>query len=642
MKINEIKINSYGKIKNKSIILKDGINIIYGENERGKSTLLSSIVSFFYGVSKNKRGKEISDYDKYKPWEGDDFSGKISYNLDNSDSYEVFREFGKKNSKIYNKDMEEVSNMYSTDKTLGSQFFIEQTGVDENTFISTVVSFQNSVEIDNQTQNILLQKIANATTTGDDGISYKKAIEKLNKKQLDEIGTSRSQGKPINIAMNDIQRLTAINQDLKQYEEYKYEIEDRKYGLQKELDTEKEKNEFLTRLNNLKQEQSIEEKKLKYNEEKIDEFENKIQALMNEKEILKKELIDVKKVDKESVNVILYLMGTICSIIGAVSVYLATKSSIAFLLLIIGCVCIALYVSKRKKVEKYNKKKTIEFEKNIEYNKNIEKKMYEIDAQLEVFEKSQKNEITAAECIKNEIIKNIETRKDNLKNQFLNRIDFSSINYFINSDNLQNQIDQNNRIINEKNIEIHKLDLDKQNILPRLEELAENEEKISANKELYNELVKKNEAINMAKEIIENSYKKMKSDIAPRFTEKLSKNVAIITNNKYKRIILNEEEGILVELDNGEYKNANLLSRGTIEQLYLAFRLAIIEDISSENMPIIFDEIFAYFDDERLRETLKNLDENYSDKHQIILFTCTKREEEALKDLHINYNLINL
>ena len=59
-------------------------------------------------------------------------------------------------------------------------------------------------------------------------------------------------------------------------------------------------------------------------------------------------------------------------------------------------------------------------------------------------------------------------------------------------------------------------------------------------------------------------------------------------------------------------------------------------------MPIIFDEIFAYFDDNRLRETIKNLEENYSKRHQIILFTCTKREEEALKDLNIDYNLINL
>ena len=55
MKIDELKVNSYGKLKNKDIKFEDGINIIYGENERGKSTLLNFIVNMFYGTSKIKK-----------------------------------------------------------------------------------------------------------------------------------------------------------------------------------------------------------------------------------------------------------------------------------------------------------------------------------------------------------------------------------------------------------------------------------------------------------------------------------------------------------------------------------------------------------------------------------------------------------
>ena len=47
--------------------LNNGINLIYGKNEDGKSTLLNFIRNSFYGISKNKEGKEISDYEKYKP-----------------------------------------------------------------------------------------------------------------------------------------------------------------------------------------------------------------------------------------------------------------------------------------------------------------------------------------------------------------------------------------------------------------------------------------------------------------------------------------------------------------------------------------------------------------------------------------------
>ena len=63
MKINNIKINAYGNIENKDIDLKDGINVIYGENESGKSTLLSYITNILYGISRTKDGKELSDFD---------------------------------------------------------------------------------------------------------------------------------------------------------------------------------------------------------------------------------------------------------------------------------------------------------------------------------------------------------------------------------------------------------------------------------------------------------------------------------------------------------------------------------------------------------------------------------------------------
>ena len=642
MRINNLKINSYGKLKNKDITLKDGINVIYGENERGKSTLLNSIVNLLYGTSKNKRGKNISDYERFKPWDSEEFSGKISYTLDNNENFEVFREFGKKNVKIYDKNMEDVSKDFSIDKTSGSQFFYEQTGVDEATFTSTVVSFQNAAEIDNQTQNILLQKIANTSSSGDEGISYKKAIEKLNKRQLEEIGTSRSQGKPINVVTNEIQNLTQINDELSKYEELKYDIEDRMSKLKENLSKSESKSQFLNRLQNINQRKNIEESKLKYNESKIDEFEEKIQNLIQEKERINKELKNISKVKKEKVNAIPYITVVLISIILTLALYFITHKSFSFIILIIGIICLILLYTKVKKVNTYNQKRSKEQEEILNYNRKIEKKIYEIDAQIQLLEKSQKEQINEAESIKNEIMKDLDDSINILRNEYSNRIDPSSMNYFINQNNIENEISQNSRLMNDKNMELHKLNLDKENILPRLEEYASNEERIFADKEVYSDLVKKNEAIEMAKEIIELSYQKMKNNVAPRFTENLSRNIALITENKYKRIVINENDGILVELENGDYKSANLLSKGTIEQLYLAFRLSMIEDISKESMPIIFDEIFAYFDNNRLKDTLKNLSENYSKRHQIILFTCTKREEEVLKALNIDFNLINL
>lgn len=76
MKILNLKINSFGKLQNEEIELKDNINIIYGKNESGKSTILKFIQGMFYGLSRNKNGKFISDYERYTPWDKEEFSRK--------------------------------------------------------------------------------------------------------------------------------------------------------------------------------------------------------------------------------------------------------------------------------------------------------------------------------------------------------------------------------------------------------------------------------------------------------------------------------------------------------------------------------------------------------------------------------------
>ena len=76
---------------------------------------------------------------------------------------------------------------------------------------------------------------------------------------------------------------------------------------------------------------------------------------------------------------------------------------------------------------------------------------------------------------------------------------------------------------------------------------------------------------------------------------------------------MQEENGIIVEKQNGEYIEAEKLSVGTIDQLYLSLRLAMAKELSKETMPIILDEAFAYYDNERLENILKYLNEEFKD-----------------------------
>ena len=97
----------------------------------------------------------------------------------------------------------------------------------------------------------------------------------------------------------------------------------------------------------------------------------------------------------------------------------------------------------------------------------------------------------------------------------------------------------------------------------------------------------------------------------------------------------------IVELENGSYMPINRLSCGTIDQIYLSLRLSMLDELSEENLPIMLDETFAYWDDERLENILKFLI-NEAGKRQIIIFSCSNREKNILNNLNVEYNFIEI
>jgi len=75
----------------------------------------------------------------------------------------------------------------------------------------------------------------------------------------------------------------------------------------------------------------------------------------------------------------------------------------------------------------------------------------------------------------------------------------------------------------------------------------------------------------------------------------------------------------------------NEVSAGTIDQIYLAVRLAAARFMMSgrDALPLIFDDSFALYDDERLQSALNFVESDY--KGQVFIFTCHHREERALE-----------
>lgn len=611
MKVEEIKINAFGTLKNKEINLSDKINIIHGKNESGKSTLLTYIKTAFYGISRNKNGKEISDYDKYKPWSGEEFSGKIKYTLDNGEQFEIFRDFNKKNPKIYNAKLEDVTNQFNIDKKEGSQFFFEQVGIDENIFTSTIMAEQQEVKLSEQRQNILIQKIANIAGTGNSNMSYNKAKDRLNKKQLDEVGTERTQGKPINILKNKIKNIEQILGKLNLYKENKSIIEQNKIKLKNKIREQEQRKELIKQISELNEKIIIETEKANYKRNIKEEKESKIQELINEKN----KLIQENKNNKTNNKLFIIIFFVLISLLIANIVIIKNKFITYTTLILVGAEIVIYYLAKAQKEKR--KKEVLKNNTDL-----INTKIELLEKEKEVIEeeiKTEENELKA--------------EKEHIKNKY--NIELYDI------ENSKNDLEQITNEINEGKIKLNTLEIEEKGISSQLEELITLQEEHENLSEQLKEIEQKNYEINLAKEFLEKAYEKMKTNITPKFTENLSQTIKNITNDKYSKVNINDENGLIIEMQNGEYVSAEKLSIGTIDQLYLSLRMSMVEEISKEKMPIILDEAFAYYDDERLENILKYLIERFNN-HQLIIFTCTNREKEILNKLNYKFNNIEL
>ena len=626
MKIKKLKINSFGKLENTEIEFSDNINIISGKNESGKSTLLKFIISMFYGISKNKNGKTIPDFDKYKPWEKEEYSGKLNYTLDDGNEYEIYREFKKKTPIIYDQAKNDITKQYSMDKSKESLFFFEQTGITEENFLASCVSEQENLRLSNTMKNSIIQRLSNIVSTGNESTSYKKAIDKINKEQLEKIGNNRSAGRPINIIENEIEEKEAKRKEISTYENQKYEMATQKENLQIDLEESKTVLEILRKQKVNLEKNQLEKEKIKILKENILKDENKVKELeekIKDWEESKQEAFKSSKFKYLSIILIVITITTL-------SIYL--KKYIALALNIIPILIFGVMLNKKQKIKqqiKRNNRKRYQ-EKNLiieeiekikeEYNKQKEE-ILEKEEKIKIQEKSVEQEI------KQEFIEKLEEEiiEDILSTKYENIVEYIG----------EKEKELTDYKITEKTIEV-----DNQNILKQLDYLVEIDEKLESLYEKKEELTQLNEMYEMVKTEIEKAYQEMKENITPDFLEELKNILRHVTKEKYSNIYLDSENNLQIEIENGKYMPIERLSTGTIDLIYLALRLSATKEISEEKMPIIMDESFSYYDNERMQEILKYLANQ--ENRQILIFTCSERECEILEKEKIDYNKIAL
>ncbi|MCY1018006.1 AAA family ATPase [Pyxidicoccus sp. MSG2] len=117
----------------------------------------------------------------------------------------------------------------------------------------------------------------------------------------------------------------------------------------------------------------------------------------------------------------------------------------------------------------------------------------------------------------------------------------------------------------------------------------------------------------------------------PRVVQLASEHFAALTQGRYRRVFIPTGEERELRVGDGERDwSAAQLSRGTREQLYLAFRLAVVRDFGETRgaLPLIVDDVLVNFDPERARGAIRLL-ARLSTQHQVIAFTCHPWLREA-------------
>ena len=136
-------------------------------------------------------------------------------------------------------------------------------------------------------------------------------------------------------------------------------------------------------------------------------------------------------------------------------------------------------------------------------------------------------------------------------------------------------------------------------------------------------------ALELAVEELQKAAQVTAGSMERSMSRRASEIFSAITDGKYRSLETDRQRGITVW--DGERKiPAGRLSRGTVEQIYFCIRMAAAEILTEEPLPLILDDVFAFYDDKRLESVLKWLS---GQEKQVIIFTCHSREKKLLRNM---------
>lgn len=687
MILRQLNLIGFGRFENKTLNLKKGINLIYGENEMGKSTIHSFIDGMFYGFLKpNVRSALYTEeYNKYDPWNSNRYGGILIFENDEK-HYRIERDFrkGKESTKVLEEGMgTEITKLIDTGNSRVLQPGVHFFGFNTSVFSNTISIKQLETKTDDKLAKEVTEKLINVTSTLDEEISVDKAVLNL-KSIIDEIGTERAPTKPY---AKNINKITSLINEKEKILSKKHEYEsflDEKLYLLNELSKEEDK---YTKLKEELIKAKIIEKKIILKEskdisEEIKQLNLNIIELPSYGDSIQEDYNIYEEIEEEK-NHILYnnqdnkleflkrdyksykekrlkkYILTFLSIISNIILLLINKLKLGLIVFLI-IIYLALDLRKTKDLirkieldissrERAEKNKTDRIYEKEELQKRLLDK-YNVINKIEF--KNLLNKIQRKLDSREDFIRRIEMKKDLLKRILSN--DTIEV--------LEKELEGNNLNIDEsidKDLILMELDISKDKIeslkinLKEVEtnfnilekdicKLSEIEEEIYRKEKYKDEMDYKLTSLNLAINTIEDLSKDIHSQFAPLINRKISNVIDEITGGKYNNMKISKTLEMTIENPlTKELIDITNLSGGTIDQLYFSLRFGIINSIGENNLPLILDDCFVQYDDSRLKNIIKFLSK-VREERQIILFSCHNREQKIMDELGVDYNFINL
>lgn len=692
MLITRLKLDYFGKFSGREIELKPGINIIYGENEAGKSTLHAFIKGMLFGIERLKgRGAASKEdiYTRYLPW---DYPGAYGGQMDirvGEKSYRLQRSFHANDRYFTITDMETGREVKLKEGHIDELI----PGLNEAAFRNTISMEQLKVRTDAELAAQVRNYIANLSVAKSREINVERAIELL--KQKKKALESASYKEKIKELENKIEEET---EDVKKI--------DKLTSTLKDLDTEKKK--LIARLETLKSSGNQKEARLmdelpavmeRYRSfiEKQKEYINLRQQIGKLKEKLatcEKEAADgadlnndLGKARELDIQVLRLrdsiqnlgnelegkkrkskAAGVLYIVISAVisfACYIITKSaplgilSLLTLLVISGIV----YIANKKRIKSCYDVRIKDAKENYRKAENEIKQIfgkYKVTSLTELAEKQEGYVMVTVSMEHdrkllaelNERMKSLEDDCDELHDAIM-----LYMRNFISAEELTPQaMEKLQDVIYEKKKEAEssynrlKSELEAVNIqIERtnweLSLLEDSETRLLNNKARYEDLIIKqqeNEKEISAIELASDTIRELAAAIHDSFGKELNRAVSGIisevTNGKYQDIKVDENLNIKL-VWNDKYIVLDKLSAGTIDQVYFALRLAVADLFFGNNsMPLLLDDSFALYDDIRVKSALMRI----ADRKQVIIFSCQIREKNILEEMGLPFNFIKL